>query len=161
MRPSVRLLALALLVAATPLLAGPSWLSIEHAPNPYDARTRDAFLVVNTYHHQETSASPLRGVAEGIVRGERRSVPLRFTPTSRNGSYALTRQWPTEGKWVLSITLREGHDWDPTALVVLAADGSIANVTIPTRRDGRDLIPRAVTPAELSAALAAAGEQRN
>ncbi len=160
MRPSVRLLALALLLAATPLAAGPSWLSIEYAPNPYDSRTRDAFLVVHTYHHQEPSVEMVRGVAEGIVRGERRSIPLRFTSATRSGSYALTRQWPTEGKWVLNISLREGHNSDPAALVVLAADGSIANVTIPTRRDGPHLVPRGITPAELSAALAAAGEQR-
>lgn len=160
MRPSIRMLFAVLVVAAAPLAAGPSWLSVEYRPNPYDASTRDALLVVNTYHHHEAGAAQLHGTAEGIVRGQRRSIPLRFTPTSRAGSFALARQWPAEGKWVLSITLREGHEWEPSTLVVLAADGSIASVTTPTRREGRDLLPRAVTAAELTAALAAAGEQR-
>ena len=46
------------------------------------------------------------------------------------------------------------------ALIVLGADGSPARVTVPTRRDGQFSIPRAVTAAEVAAALGDAGEQR-
>ncbi|MBI3697832.1 MAG: hypothetical protein HY238_23745, partial [Acidobacteria bacterium] len=29
---------------------------------------------------------------------------LKFTPTSKPGVYAIKKQWPSEGNWVLSIT---------------------------------------------------------
>lgn len=152
--------ALALAITAAVAVAGPPWLSIEYPANPHDANTRGAFLVVNTYHHGTPTQFSLAGTAEGIVDGERRSVPLRFAPTARTSSQALTRQWPTEGRWVLHITLRDGDAVEAAALVVLGADGTPSRVTVPTRRDGQFSIPRAVTAAEIAAALADAGEQR-
>lgn len=160
---SARLLALALLtLAAAPAVAGPPWISIEYPANPHDQRTRDAFLVVNTFHHGTPSAMPLRGTAEGIVRGERRTVTLRFGPTERTASFALTRQWPQDGRWVLNISLapEESGTIEASVLVVLGTDGTPSRVTVPTRRDGQWSVPRAVTADEVLAALRDAGEQR-
>jgi len=148
-----------LTLAALPLVAGPPWLSIEYPANPHDARTREAFLFVNTYHHGTPAAMRLTGTAEGIVDGERRSIALRFGDTERRGSYAVTRQWPREGRWVLSITLRTGERADASALVVLGADGTPSRVTMPTRRDGPWHVPRLLTAAEVTTALGEAGEQ--
>ena len=159
-RRSLLVTAVALSVTAAVAVAGPPWLGIEYPANPHDASTRGAFLVVNTYHHDTPTQFALSGTAEGLVRGERRSVTLRFTPTGRASSQALTRQWPTEGRWVLHLTLREGDETGAAALIVLGADGSPARVTVPTRRDGQFSIPRAVTAAEVAAALGDAGEQR-
>lgn len=150
----------ALALAVTPALAGPPWLSIEFPANPHDAQTRGAFLVVHTYHHGTPTQYALAGTAEGIVRGERRTAPLRFTTTAREGSQALTRQWPTEGRWVLHLTLRAGDATEAAALIVLGVDGTPSRVTVPTRRDGQWTIPRAITAAEVVAALADAGEQQ-
>ncbi len=160
---SARHLAIALLtLAAVPAVAGPPWISIEYPANPHDQRTRDAVLVVNTFHHGTPSAMPLRGTAEGIVGGERRTVQLRFGPTERAASFALTRQWPQEGRWVLNISLApsETGKVEASALVVLGADGTPSRVTVPTRRDGPWSVPRAVTGDEVLAALRDAGEQR-
>lgn len=149
-----------LAIAALAAFAGPPWLSIEFPANPHDTNTRNAFLVVNTYHHGDAAEMELQGSAEGVVRGERRSIPLRFGATARRGSYAVTRQWPTEGKWVLNIELRQANRTDASALVVLGADGTPSKVSVPTRRDGPWHIPRAHTTAEIASALAGAGEQR-
>lgn len=160
MRQTTRFLLVALaLLAAVPALAGPPWLSIEFPANPHDTKTREAFLVVNTYHHGTPTPMQVRGTAEGIVGGERRSVALRFSDTERRGSYALTRQWPTEGQWVLNIALVQNDRPEASALVVLGADGTPAHVSIPTRRDGPWHVPRAHTAAEISAALADAAVQ--
>src|SRR4051812_48780748 len=67
--------------------AGPAWISIETPVNPYDASTRGAYLVVHAYHHGDPSSNPVSGTAEGLVNGERRSVALEFTPTSRPSAY--------------------------------------------------------------------------
>ena len=91
------------LAAAIPTSFGPPWISIETPPNPFDATSRGAFLVVHTYHHGDIVASGVTGSAEGIVSGARRTIPLVFDTTTRRGTYALRKQWPNEGTWMLVI----------------------------------------------------------
>ena len=136
-------------------LSGPPWVSIEYPPSPYDDVTRNAFLLVNSYKHFTPAGFPVTGSAEGIVKGQRRSVKLEFLTTTRNGVYALRKQWPDEGMWTLmiSVTQGEGDGNTVTALVDIGANGQVAGVTVPTRQDGRWRIPKTVTVAEVDAAL--------
>ena len=130
---------------------GPPWISIESPPNPHDRATRGAFLVVRTYHHGDLVGQGVRGTAEGIVGGQRRSVALRFDDTSQPGVYALKRQWPTEGRWALVVTT--GTVGDGASALVSIADDRVASVVVPTREQDGWNIPRAVTRAEIDAAL--------
>ena len=130
---------------------GPPWISIESPPNPHDRATRGAFLVVRTYHHGDLVGQGIRGTAEGIVGGQRRSVTLRFDDTSHPGVYALKRQWPTEGRWALVVTT--GTVGDGASALVTVADDRVASVVVPTRQQDGWNIPRAVTRAEIDAAL--------
>ena len=158
MRPRLALLALtaAVTLAWAPSSAfGPPWISIEYPPSPYDRTTRDALLLVHAFHHGTPRDLPARGTAEGIVDGKRRTVKLSFERTSREGVYALKRQWGTAGTWVLSLTVQQGSEDPAGALVELDTRGAVASVRVPTiRRDGWD-IPRAITSSEIEAALAA------
>ena len=36
-------------------------------------------------------------------RSQRRTIPLELKPLSEPGAYALTQQWPKEGKWVIQL----------------------------------------------------------
>lgn len=153
-RPARPVLILALLCAlALPALAGPPWIAIEIPANPYDAATRDAFLVVHTYHHGEAANFALTGTAERMRDGRRETVALEFDRTSRPGAYALRRQW-SDGAWLLVITVQQGKDDTATALVELSGDGAVASVRVPTRRDGGYTMPARVTPEEVTALLA-------
>ena len=141
------------LIAAAPSF-GPPWISIETPPNPFDAATRGSFLIVHTFHHGDAVASGVTGTAEGIVRGERKSVALTFDTTSRRGSYALRKQWPADGVWMLVINTG-GQTEGVTALVDIEATGEAGRVRVPTaRRDGWD-IPQRVTTRDVTAALEA------
>ena len=132
---------------------GPPWISIEYPPSPYDATTRDALLLVHAFHHGTPVNFPIGGTAEGIIEGKRRTVELSFTRTSRQGVYALKKQWPPEGRWVLAISVTQETSDKAGALVVLNARGEVASVTVPTdRRDGH-MIPRAISMSEIEAAL--------
>ena len=150
-------LALPALAGADPIVPerapwpGPPWISIEVPPNPHDRETRDAFLVVHTYHHGRDAAFEVKGKAEGLVNGERRSLELELRRTARPGVYALDKQWPGEGAWVLVIST--AGSGEASALVELGMDGSVASVTVPTYRQGQWTIPRAVTAQEIAAAL--------
>lgn len=134
---------------------GPPWISIESPPNPHDRTTRDAFLVVRTYHHGDLLDQGVRGTAEGMVGTERRTVRLAFEKTSQPGVYALKRQWPADGRWALVISTGPATG-AATALVALdPQNAAVAAVTVPvTRQDGWN-VPRAVTRAEVDALLRA------
>jgi len=141
------------LAAASPIF-GPPWISIEAPPNPFDATSRGAFLVVHTYHHADVVASGVTGSAEGIVSGTRRTIPLVFDTTTRRGTYALRKQWPNDGTWMLVINTG-GRAQGVTALVDISAQGEVAGVRVPTRRsDGWDL-PQQVTARDIDEALEA------
>jgi hypothetical protein len=135
---------------------GPPWISIEYPANPFDRANRDAYLYVHTFHHNAAVEATVTATAEGIVGGARRSVALDLAPTSRPGTYALRRQWPAEGTWMLVITMRQGGLEDgATALVDIGAAGDVAAVRVPsTTRDGW-VVPTAVTRQQIDDALRA------
>ena len=100
---------------------GPPWVSLELPANPWGSDTGSAAVVVRTYHHGTPVVGSMRGRAEGIVDGERRSIPLEFHRTSSVGVYAVPQSWPSHGDWVLAIS---GHP-DATLLVELGPDGGM------------------------------------
>lgn len=140
--------------ARTPRVAGPAWISIETPVNPYDASTRNGFLVVHAFHHGDASGMPVTGTAEGLVGGERRSITLQFLATSRPGAYALRKQWPDAGIWTLVIAVMQHENDGAQALVDLGSDGAVTRVQVPTRVGERNLpFPRLLTAREIDVAL--------
>jgi len=152
--------------AASPALAphlaaarrkSPPWLSIEAPVNPYDAATRDAvFLVRAMVREGTTRVDDLAGSAEGLVGGRRQSIALRFDATPRPDVYAVRRQWPAGGTWVVRVTLLR----NVTALVSLDRAGSVTGVRVPTQLSGGMPLPRAVAPGEIDSTLADAAARR-
>ncbi|MGQ0648006.1 MAG: hypothetical protein ACT4P7_10575 [Gemmatimonadaceae bacterium] len=142
-------------VVAVPSVFGPPWISIEHPVNPYDATTRGAYLVVHAFHHGTPMAFPVSGTAEGIVNGQRRTVPLEFKTTSRTGVYALTKQWSDAGTWTLVISVAQGEDDKVSAIVDIAPTGEVAKVQVPTRRERNYTIPARVSMTDVEASLRA------
>ena len=95
-------LALTALVAAaapgTAFAKGPPWVSIEIPANPWDQTTRGAYLLVHVFHHGLPMQVEPTGTAEGLVNGQRRSVPLSFEKAGRPGVYALRKSPPPPGR---------------------------------------------------------------
>ena len=133
----------------------PAWLSIESPVNPYDRTTRgDVLLVHAMLRDGEAKVADLAGTAEGLVNGTRRSVALRFDTTSRANVFGLTRQWPSEGTWILRISLRE-----TTAIVTLDRVGVVTSAIVPTATGSGIPLPRAVSRTEIDSALSAAARR--
>ncbi len=130
----------------------PPWISIESPVNPYDMSARGAAMLVRAaFREGQAQLSDLSGSAEGIVAGARRSIPLRFDTTGRPNVFALRKQWPTEGTWLLRISLKT-----TTAIVTLDHAGNVASVRVPTEFTAtRDEVPRAVGSKEIDSILAA------
>jgi opacity protein-like surface antigen len=142
-------------VAAALPVKWPPWLSIESPVNPFDPSTRGAVLLAHaTFREGQSQLSDLSGTAEGIVNGARRSITLRFDTTGRPSVFALRRQWPTEGTWLLRIALKQ-----TTAIVTLDQNGGVASVRVPTQLAGGNQIPRIVGAREIDSTLAEAAKR--
>lgn len=152
---------LAIAVAATPLTAGPPWISVELPGNPFDNDARDAFLIVHAFHHGEPVEYPVAGVAEGVVNGQRKTIPLTFQKTQRPGAFAVKKQWTDGTVWVLAFTVTQAKDDVASALVTIAADGHATRVQTLTKAGeaGRHT-PRPIARADIDAALNAAKDGR-
>jgi hypothetical protein len=136
-----------------PVVFGPPWISIEYPVNPYDQTTRDAYLVVHAYHHGTPTEFPVRGTAEGLVDGKRKSVTLEFARTSRPGVFALRKQWSDAGTWTLMIAVAQGKDDQAQAIVNVGTDGQVASVRVPTKRQDNWTVPAPVAVAEIEKEL--------
>lgn len=145
---TTRLALAALVLAATPAVGGAPWISIELPANPMHDGMRGAYVIVRTYRHGDAMPYLVAGTAEGIINGERRSIPLRLTATG-TGGMAVTKNWPSEGVWVLRLNI-DGED--ATAAIGVASDGQVAFVRVPTSRQG---YPRALARPELEGMLRA------
>jgi hypothetical protein len=66
-------------------------------------------IVVRTYRCGTPSSLSLRGAAEGVVAGERRTVELEIKKSDEPGVFSVARQWPAEGRWALVFSVRGGH----------------------------------------------------
>lgn len=145
-------LALAVLLPAA-LAAGPPWITVEYPPNPHDPATRDALVVVRTYHHAAAREATLTARAVGVVDGERRTVALEVASTSTPGTYAVRGRLGPEGAWVVVVDLKRGEG-EASALVALD-QGSLTAVRVPHRmtEEGRWAVPYAATASDVEAML--------
>lgn len=154
---SLALAAALVVVAATPALAGPPWMSIEYPANPHDRATRGAFLTIRTYHHgEQLDFAAVVGTAEGIVNGRRVSQSLEIASAGAPGRYIVRWTKPAEGTWTLVIRGQEQRrgETNITAMVDVGDDGSVAAVRIPSDRNREGWnIPRAVSASEVDGHL--------
>ena len=142
-----------LLVAVSVALAGPPWISIEYPPNRLDGETRGALALVRIYHHENAGQFPVEGTAEGIVDGERVSLPLEFTPVGDEGVWAAWGKIPEDGNWVLAIHGTDGVSNAEVSILAALADGNeeISFVKVPRSRQGN--WPRAATDSDVESML--------
>jgi hypothetical protein len=151
-RPSILAIGL-LLVAATIAIAGPPWISIEYPPNRLDSDTRGALALVRMYHHEHQGQFPVEGTAEGVVEGERVSLPLKFTPVGNAGVWAVWGEIPKEGNWVLAIHGTDGVSKAEVSILAALAAGNqeISFVKVPRSREGN--WPRAASARDVESML--------
>jgi hypothetical protein len=93
----------AILALAAQLYAGGFYLQAGK-PDTEEARKANAVLTMKATGCNDPAKTTVTATAEGLVNGERRTIALKLTPLSEPGSYALTRQWPKEGRWVIHLS---------------------------------------------------------
>ena len=131
MRSTIQGLALAIgLIASVPQFAnaGGSTANVE---GPF----KDATYLVRTAHCGEPASMSVTATAEGVVKGQRKSLPIKLTPTKEKGVYQFARTWPSDGTWIVRLT-PAGRDRAVT-LVSISSDGLVGNNEYVWKSDGR------------------------
>jgi hypothetical protein len=109
-----------------------------------DFHAKMAAFVFRTQGCAEPAKAEISGTAEGLVKGERRSVAVKIMPMGKPGVYAVYQGWPAEGDWVVNL---KGTCADSVAgaIVPVGPKGFI--------RESSKFFSRPATDAEIDAAL--------
>jgi len=115
-------------------------------------KVKDAAFAVRTENCADPAKAQITGSAEGLVNGARQSVALRLIPASGPGVFLVSREWPSQGVWVVNLSgvcagAKAG------ALVPIGPSGFI--------RESSKFFPRLATQAEIEASLkSSAGDHK-
>jgi hypothetical protein len=124
--------------------AGGFYLMTGRSEANKEAQAKNAVLTVTAGGCMKPENAVVNGTATGIIDGEKRTIALKLDPLTQPGAYAVTRQWPADGRWVLQfVATNDGHV--TSALIVSNPDG--------IRFAGAKLAPRAPSAAEVDALL--------
>ena len=131
MRYTIQGLALAL--ALTSSLGGLAYAGGSTAM--VEGPMKDGTYLVRAAHCGEPASMSVTATAEGVVKGARRSLPIKLTSTKEKGVYQFARTWPSEGNWIVRLA-PAGRDRAVT-LVAIASDGSVGDNEFVWKSDGR------------------------
>ena len=96
---------------------------------------KDGTYLVRTYHCGQAMPLEVTAFAEGVVKGERHTLPLELEPTRDDGVYRLRQTWPSDGRWLLRLDM--GHNMSVVA--TLAANGRVKESQMRWDCDGHQL----------------------
>ena len=131
-------------VAAALVLADGFTFSVGSPVASQDYQAKGAAFVFRTQGCAEPAKSQISGTAEGLVKGERRSVALKVVALTKPGVYAVYQSWPAEGEWEVNLkgTCAEAS---AGAIVPIGPKGFI--------RESSKFFPRPATKAEIETSL--------
>jgi hypothetical protein len=136
--------AIAACAAAALVLAEGFTFSVGSPVASQDYVAKGAAFVFRTQGCAEPAKPQISGTAEGLVKGERRSVALKVVAMTKPGVYAVYQSWPVEGEWVVNLkgTCAEAS---AGAIVPIGPKGFI--------RESSKFFPRPATKAEIETSL--------
>lgn len=92
-----------LTMLAAPVLAGALRLEVSDVSANPEALSKHAVFVTRTTACHEPEKTIMTAIAEGIVDGVRKSIPLKIIPLTTAGSFAIVRAWPEKGVWAVKV----------------------------------------------------------
>jgi hypothetical protein len=123
MRNAIRTLSpAAVLALAGQLFAGGFYLQLGNPEASPEARKLNAVVTIKAAGCHDPALAKLTATAIGMVKGERREIPLKVQALSTPGMFALTQQWPKEGRWVIRLEANNGEQFT-SSLVSAGPEG--------------------------------------
>ena len=146
-RASQLTLAFALAAGCTGLAIAGSFTLVVGAPvAAQDFRAKNASFVVRADSCEAVEKVEVKASAEGLVNGARRSIPLNLGVLPKPGIFSVSKQWPDEGTWVVSLSAKCQNE-TAGAIVPIGPKGFI--------RESTKSLAHAPAEAEITAALKA------
>lgn len=108
--------------AAPSALAGGFVLLTGNPQASAEARTLNAAVTVKAVGCGEPAKAQVRATAIGVVNGKRQSLPLEVVQLKEPGMFAVARQWPSEGRWIIEFSATEGER-TTTTIARVTSDG--------------------------------------
>ena len=105
-----------MLACAGQMFAGGFWLQAGNPEANPAAGKLGAVVIIKAVGCHDPATAKVTATAVGVVNGERRSIPLELKPLGEPGVYALSQQWPKEGKWVIQFVGRNGEQFTNTLI---------------------------------------------
>src|SRR5882724_8757786 len=68
-----------------------------------DFRVKGAVFVFRTDNCADPAKSQINATAEGLHKGERKTVVLKLLTSSQPNVYAVYQSWPSEGRWLVHL----------------------------------------------------------
>jgi hypothetical protein len=115
------------LASAIALWAGGLFVLAGNPEANAEARTHKAVLTLKLAGCHEPQKALLTGTAIGVIDGQKQTIQLKIDALSDPGTYALTRQWPDKGRWVLEFVAKD--QGRITSTLVGAGPGGIERET--------------------------------
>lgn len=113
----------AMAALAGQLFAGGFYLTLGNPEANPEAKKANAVLVLRMDGCHEPEKATVTATATGVVYGKRQTIPLKLTKLTAPGTYALTQQWPKQGKWVLALAANDVDKRSTYTLVSAGPDG--------------------------------------
>jgi len=103
MRRTLLTMTAAAIMAAGTLMAGGFWLQLGNPEASAEARKANAVVTIIAAGCSDPAKAEVTATAIGMVDGKRKEIPLAVTKLSKPGMFAISQQWPKEGKWVIQM----------------------------------------------------------
>ena len=100
--------ALAIAALASQMWAGGFFFQLGNPDASPEARNLNAVLTMQVAGCHDPASAKVTATAIGVVNGQRREIELKVEPLSAAGAFAITQQWPKEGRWVIKLTGKAG-----------------------------------------------------
>lgn len=78
-------------------------LQIASAVAGQSFQTKHAAFVARQVGCEDASKLTVSAVAEGLSGGKRRTLPIKTLAVANSPAYAVFREWPVEGTWVVHL----------------------------------------------------------
>jgi hypothetical protein len=88
---------------AAPVFAGALTLQADDPTTNPEAVAKHAVVAAHTTACVSPEKTVVTATAEGIVDGKRITLPLKVIRLSQPGAFAVAREWPAGGAWVVKM----------------------------------------------------------
>jgi hypothetical protein len=108
---------------ASQLFAGGFYLTLGNPEAHSQAKKAGAVLTIKASGCGEPEKAQITATAIGVVSGKRQEIPVKVMPLSDPGMFAVTQQWPKEGRWVIAFHGKEKINGNPASTYALVSAG--------------------------------------